>query len=298
MRNLVLKSAITSVILSLWACNEPQQEQDGGITIDYDAQAKADSILLSQNQSPQPDEWAQYYEDYIQLSNGLSYKLIQPGNGAVVQEGDHLFLEIVARHSHKIIFKDNASFDFQFRDVMDQNSYFKGWEKALIGKKEGAYLSVYIPHYLVDYKQIGAPYGKSVEVKVKIKKIVPFHQLWDLKNKSKVTVGKGVYFKIKSKSGLKVKARRGDKVYVRYAVFNAQDQSLIESNFRSLYLPETQIGKFGVIEGWNMALPQINIGDSVQIFVPSAMAYRGVGKPGIIAPDTDLIFDLVIEKKK
>lgn len=288
--------SIVLVGMILGSCNP--NEKSGQMEIDYKAQAALDDSLLKEQPITPEDPWANYYSDFIQLDNGLKYQITSAGSGAVIQEGDLVEMEFVAKHSHQIIFKESTVFDFGFRDVMDEGSFFKGYEKALIGRKEGAEISVYIPHYLVDNKSIGSPYGKSVTLHIKVKKIMPFHEQWSVKGKVKKSLREGVYYHVIGKSGKHQKAKKGDEVYVRYAVYDAADGTLIESNFNALYLRETKIGKFGVIDGWNLALPYFNVGDSVQLYVPSSMAYRTVGKPGIIPPNTNLVFDLIIEKIK
>ena len=47
-----------------------------------------------------------------------------------------------------------------------------------------------------------------------------------------------------------------------------------------------------VIEGWQVGIPLLGVGDSATIYIPSYMAYGPQGVPGAIPPNSILIFDV------
>jgi FKBP-type peptidyl-prolyl cis-trans isomerase FkpA len=49
-----------------------------------------------------------------------------------------------------------------------------------------------------------------------------------------------------------------------------------------------------VIEGWQLAIPMLGIGDSATFYIPSALAYGPQGAQGVIPPDAILIFDVTL----
>ncbi len=49
-----------------------------------------------------------------------------------------------------------------------------------------------------------------------------------------------------------------------------------------------------MIPGWNEALKFMNAGTKAQLLIPSGLAYGKRGFPGLIAPDTPLVFDLEV----
>ncbi len=49
-----------------------------------------------------------------------------------------------------------------------------------------------------------------------------------------------------------------------------------------------------MIPGWNEALKFMNVGTKAQLLIPSGLAYGKRGFPGLIAPDTPLVFDLEV----
>lgn len=50
----------------------------------------------------------------------------------------------------------------------------------------------------------------------------------------------------------------------------------------------------GMIPGWNEALKTFKIGSKLQLLIPSHLAYGANGIPGLIPPNTSLVFDLEI----
>jgi len=47
----------------------------------------------------------------------------------------------------------------------------------------------------------------------------------------------------------------------------------------------------GVIEGWSKTIPRMKVGDKWKLFIPSSLAYREFGQPGI-QPNQTLIFEI------
>ncbi len=52
----------------------------------------------------------------------------------------------------------------------------------------------------------------------------------------------------------------------------------------------------GVIQGWQVGIPLLGIGDSATFYIPSGMGYGSQGYPGAIPPDAILIFDVTLLK--
>jgi FKBP-type peptidyl-prolyl cis-trans isomerase FkpA len=47
-----------------------------------------------------------------------------------------------------------------------------------------------------------------------------------------------------------------------------------------------------VIEGWQVSIPMLGIGDSATFYIPSSLAYGPEGAQGVIPPNAILIFDV------
>ena len=53
-----------------------------------------------------------------------------------------------------------------------------------------------------------------------------------------------------------------------------------------------RLGVGQVIDGLDKGIMELSIGERVRLTIPSEMAYGSRGFPGLVPPDTDVIFDL------
>lgn len=80
--------------------------------------------------------------------------------------------------------------------------------------------------------------------------------------------------------------------------------SCVTANYRGLLLSNEQ--KFdeganvsfplaGVIDGWKIGIPLLNVGDSATLYIPSGYGYGFIGQ-GTIPPNANLIFNVGVTK--
>lgn len=78
-----------------------------------------------------------------------------------------------------------------------------------------------------------------------------------------------------------------DTVTVRYTgYFPDEDQTIFDSRTDSIRFPLN-----GLIQGWQLGIPLIGEGGSIQLFVPPGLGYGG-RQVGTICPNSDLVFDI------
>ena len=53
-----------------------------------------------------------------------------------------------------------------------------------------------------------------------------------------------------------------------------------------------ELGADGIIRGWNLVVERMHVGDRWKVMIPSPLAYGSRGSFGVIAADTDLVFDM------
>lgn len=108
--------------------------------------------------------------------------------------------------------------------------------------------------------------------------------------------GLRIYWK---EHGAGAKIQTGDCINIAYSVF-LEDGTLVEGN-KKLNLESFPfvVGFKMQSTGWDLALQAMNIGDEVELFVPSALARGEKGIPGIIPPNANNIVSIkVLEKRK
>ncbi|HTJ79129.1 MAG TPA: FKBP-type peptidyl-prolyl cis-trans isomerase [Rariglobus sp.] len=52
------------------------------------------------------------------------------------------------------------------------------------------------------------------------------------------------------------------------------------------------LGAKQVIAGWDMGVATMKVGDKVKLTLPPELAYGAAGYPGVIPPDSTLVFDV------
>jgi len=55
---------------------------------------------------------------------------------------------------------------------------------------------------------------------------------------------------------------------------------------------EFELGEDGIITGWHLVIERMHVGDRWTATIPSPLAYGSRGSFGVIAADTDLVFEL------
>ncbi|QXI48052.1 MULTISPECIES: FKBP-type peptidyl-prolyl cis-trans isomerase [Pseudomonas] len=93
-----------------------------------------------------------------------------------------------------------------------------------------------------------------------------------------------LYSELQAGSGAQPKA--GGKVQVRY-VGRLPDGSIFDQNQTPQWFSLDS-----VIEGWQVALPQMRTGAKWRLVIPSAQAYGADGAGDLIAPYTPLVFEI------
>jgi len=83
----------------------------------------------------------------------------------------------------------------------------------------------------------------------------------------------------------------GDTLYVHYRGTLAADGQQFDSSYGRNKEFSFRIGMGQVIEGWDVGMKKMSVGEKAMIFVPAAMAYGAAGM-GPVPPNADLKFEV------
>jgi len=164
--------------------------------------------------------------------------------------------------------------------------------------------------------------GSSIQCRLKILKtfkdqneaIADYQKEIDKENQNEVKsvedylTKKGIKGGVKTKSGAYVvienqgdqmqKADTGKVAFIKYKGYLQSNGEVFDTNLDSSKGHTDPIsvivGKQPIIPAWEEALPYFGKGGSGKIFVPAFLGYGPQGRPPVIPPDANLIFDIQI----
>ena len=90
-------------------------------------------------------------------------------------------------------------------------------------------------------------------------------------------------------------AKNGDKVVVHYTLWldnNGQKGTMIQSSKQGGQSFPFTVGQPGLIDGWNEGMLGMKAGGTRRLYIPSNLGYGRQGRPPVIPPSADLIFEI------
>jgi FKBP-type peptidyl-prolyl cis-trans isomerase len=103
----------------------------------------------------------------------------------------------------------------------------------------------------------------------------------------------GIYYEV-VREGEGLDAVNGRKVSIHYTGWvndNGNPGSKIDSS-KDRNMPVIfELGK-NIIKGWDLVIKEMKVGALYRLYIPSALGYGSQGLPGLVAPNSDLIFDI------
>jgi FKBP-type peptidyl-prolyl cis-trans isomerase len=93
------------------------------------------------------------------------------------------------------------------------------------------------------------------------------------------------------KTGTGKEAKKGDSVKVNYTGWLTSGKKFDSSIGRGPFTV-SPLGSAPVIKGWNEGIVGMKVGGKRQLRIPAELAYGQQGYPGVIPPNSTLIFDV------
>jgi FKBP-type peptidyl-prolyl cis-trans isomerase len=87
-------------------------------------------------------------------------------------------------------------------------------------------------------------------------------------------------------------AKSGDTVHVKYTGTLMNGKKFDSTEDHGGEPMKVEIGKGGVIKGWDQGLPGMRVGGKRRLKIPSDLAYADKGQGDTIPPNAGLIFDI------
>lgn len=112
----------------------------------------------------------------------------------------------------------------------------------------------------------------------------------DIVSEAKISTMQGLKIEI-LREGTGMGAQKGDRAVVEY-VGTFKDGTEFGSNINTGEPLTFVLGENDVIQGWELGVLGMKMGEKRRLTVPSSLAYGRAGRPPLIPPNASLIFEI------
>lgn len=231
------------------------------------------------------------------MPSGVEITIAQAGDGIRPQLGQKVTVSYTGMLSDGTIF-DQSQPEKPMQFVLGSGQGIPGWHEGIAQLSKGAVATIVIPSDQGFGEQgLGGliPPNEIITFDVEILYVVDgpkpiVHELFDTEGKEVMTTNSGLQYVI-IEEGTGQQAVAGMTVQVHYHGA-LEDGTKFDSSFDRGEPIEFQLGAGRVIPGWEEGIALLKEGAKAQLIIPPYLAYGEQGAPGVIPPNSTLIFDV------
>jgi FKBP-type peptidyl-prolyl cis-trans isomerase len=211
----------------------------------------------------------------------IKTEVLKEGSGPTPRSGDYVLFHDVGTLVNGTVFDDSRAADAPVLVTMGSGQMIQGWELTLRRMKVGDRVKATIP-WRYAYGRAGRP--PVVPPKADVVFDIERLPLPPIKTEV-VTTGAGA------------PCASGQTVTVHY-VGTLTDGKQFDGSRDGGKPYSFVLGAHQVIAGWDLAILTMRVGDRRKITIPWQLAYGAQGKPPVIPPKSDLVFDIEVLEAK
>lgn len=237
---------------------------------------------------------------YNKTASGISYYKLVTNDSTQAEIGDAVEISYVGKYADdSVFFRSKANEVRTF--ALGFGEAGKGMEEAVKLLRCGEKGIFKMPKALAfsKYERFSYPAADSIiTYEIELKKVIENVSLHPLKAevlKDTTHLFGGLKVIVAGK-GKGEKVENGDEVTIHYNGM-LSDFSFFDSSNRRKQPIKVKIGSQQVIQGWELAIPTLHVGDTARLIIPAELGYGSKAKSNIPANST-LIFDVVIVSTK
>lgn len=231
-------------------------------------------------------------EGWTITTSGLKYRDLEVGEGTGIKIGDPVRINFKGWVANTKEYFDGNEGKEPLFVLVGFSPTIKGFQEGLIGMQKGGKRKLWIPSHLA-YGQAGKPPkvqpGADLLFEMELVEVLP---------KGYRPEEPKVYMKMDElRDGEGPEAKRGDQVAVIYTGWLKSNNQQFDSNVGKAPFTVV-IGAGGVIRGWDIGLVGMKKGSKRRLHIPAELAYGADGRPPVIPPNADLVFDVELVQIK
>lgn len=231
----------------------------------------------------------------MKTASGLEYTIKEKGNGKKPMIGDKVVVHYTGRLTNDSVFDSSVRRGNPFTFELGKGQVIKGWDEAFQLLQVGDKATIkFGPELGYGERATGPIPANSILIfDVELLDVIEGLRQWTPPTKDTVTLASGAkYLMVKSNpKGEKVETNA--KVTLHYSGF-FMDGKMFDSSVERKQPFSLKIGTGQLLPALEEGLKMLHKGEKAKFILPYNVAYGEQGRPPIIPPMADLIFDIEV----
>jgi len=226
--------------------------------------------------------------------SGLKYIFFDINKRAEkADSGDVVFVHYIGKLNDTTVFDESYSRNEPLNFKLGTGRVIKGWDEGIQLMHVGDSALLTIPPDLAygdrDMGQI--PPNSTLIFTVKLVKVVKPIKPYNVAGLDTISLDSGLKYILVKKGKGKLKAKDGDRITVNYSGYLANGKKFDASYDRGKPI-NLVLGRHQVIEGWEIGIQGMKVGEKRRLLIPYQLGYGAAGKPPVIPKESQLVFDV------
>jgi FKBP-type peptidyl-prolyl cis-trans isomerase len=227
-----------------------------------------------------------------QLKSGLSFVIQTKGEGSKPKKGQKIAIHFEGKNESGEVFASTFLSEYPLVFQLGIGQVISAFDEFFLLVNEGTEATLTVPpHLAYGNKSMSKIKPNSTLVyKVKFEKIVIPPVPFNTENKDTIVLESGLkYIEILSTENIKAESFR--KIEIQYTGY-LENGNIFDSSFDKGVSFKFKLSVGEVIRGFDEGIKYMKVGEKFRFIIPSNLAYGEKGFLPMIAPNTNLIFDV------
>ena len=244
-------------------------------------------LAYGQSKSPKIKKNKEYTSD-----SGLKYIFFEINKKAPkADSGDVVYVHYVGKLADGSEFDNSYKRNDPISFPLGQGRVIKGWDEGIQLMHVGDSALLTIPANIAygEREMATIPANSTLYFTVKLVKVDKPIKPYDVTGLDTISLDSGLKF-IRVAKGKGNAAKNDDRVYVHYTGYLNGEK--FDASYDRKGPLKMVLGRHQVIQGWEMGIEGMKIGEKRRLLIPYTLAYGEAGRPPVIPAKSDLVFDV------
>ncbi len=241
----------------------------------------------------EPTAWDYNSSDLQETESGIRFNIRQEGSGEKLTDGNRASIHYSGYLADGTLFYSSRLSGEAAVFQVGVDEFIPGFDEMIADMRNGEQRTAIIPADLA----FGAqgiegmiPANEEITMDIEVTSVISEPTPWSFNDTDVIETDSGLEYVI-HEEGDGARPSSGDMITVHYSGFLTNGNLFDSSVMRDQPFRFT-VGRGQVIEGWDMGLQDMRVGERRTLIIPYYLAYGEDGRPPVIPPRATLIFDV------